>query len=217
MQFWQKYYAKMFLLPALAVLMFVLLSFRFLFKANGKVNVRTLLAQAWKRVVPLVFSSAVNLFTFLVSNSVSPFNCVSHESDGQKSFIMAINPVENCYEGAWNYHLPFVIAFSLLYAVFFPLVILSTFYANRRAIDDPKFVSGYGSLIFLYGREYFFWELISMLKRAAFVIMTQFLTAKENQYSTKFAASISTIGFFSALEILLIPYATQNLNLLSST
>jgi hypothetical protein len=130
---------------------------------------------------------------------------------------MAMNPVQNCYEGEWNNHLPLVVLFSLIYGILFPCTILFVFFKNSDNPDDPKFILGYGSLISLFRREFFFWELVSMLKRAAFVVMTQFLSAKGDQYSTKFAASISTMGFFSALEVLLVPYASKNLNFLSST
>jgi hypothetical protein len=145
------------------------------------------------------------------------FNCVSHYNDGQPVYIMASNPIQQCYQGEWNTNLPFVTLFSVLYGILLPTVVAVIFSLNRKKLDDHKFVVGYGSLVLLYRKFFFFWELVSMLKRAAFVIMTQFLTARKDQYSTKFAASISTIGFFSGLEILFTPFATRNLNMLNST
>jgi hypothetical protein len=242
LDFWKKYYAKMLLLPTFGFFIFVLLLIRIWYKQKKKVqayggqqqNSRDLFAAAveanfqqsqkcsafrtaFRLLMPMMFSAAVTLYTFLASNSVSPFNCVSQENNGRYINVMATNPIQECYTGEWMGHLPYVIFFSVLYGICFPLVVLNVFYRHRKNLDDPSFTSGYSALISLYRRMFFYWELVSMLKRASFVIMTQFLSARGDQYSTKFAASISTIGFFSGLEIYHAPYVSKNLNMLNST
>jgi hypothetical protein len=243
MEFWQKYYAKMFLLPALTVLMYVLLYLRqfikrnhgpnedldsgdLLSKAKAKARANHIqqtlclkLRSVLKLLIPMAFSTAVTLYTFLLSNSVSPFNCKAYynELDGETKYIMARNPAQECYDAIWFSHLRFVITFSVIYGLWFPFVVGYIFYRHRKRIDDHEFQSGYGALVSVYRRTFFFWEFVSMLKRASFVVMTEFLNSRQNSYLIKFAASISTISFFSGLEAIYTPYATKNLNLLSST
>jgi hypothetical protein len=241
MGFWEKYYAKMLLLPGFAALLFCLLLARQFYKPNfdGRttINSNDLLskaqAQAYRSqqtlmvrliqtknlLVPMMFSTAVTLYTFLVSTSVSPFNCVSHYNDSVKkvTYIMSRNPSKACYDDEWDYHLKFVLIFAVVYGIFFPFIVAVVFFRNRKRIDDHHFQVGYGSLVFLYRRSFFFWELVSMLKRASFVIMTEFLNARQDAYLTKYTASISTVAFFSGLEAIYTPYTTKNLNLLSST
>jgi NADH:ubiquinone oxidoreductase subunit 6 (subunit J) len=209
----------MLLLPTTSLVIYLLLLVRMSLSVTKKAKNFKGIAykKAWKLLFPTIFSATVVMYTFLVSNSVSPFNCVSSENDGKVIFVMAMNPIQECYQGAWNSHLPFVILFSIAYGNLFPVAISTLFLQNRRNLDDPQFTAGYGSLISPYRRYFFFWELVAMLKRAAFVTMTQFLSTKEGQYFSKFTASVGTIGFFSGLEILFTPFATRNLNLLSST
>jgi hypothetical protein len=173
--------------------------------------------RAWNLLRPMILALGVTVYTFLVSNAVSPFNCVSHMNDGKLVYIMATNPVQRCYDAQWKSHLPFVIALSLIYGIFLPIGVLAVFIIHRKKLDEPQFIFNYGSLTYMYRRELYFWELISMLKRASFVVMSQFLASREDQYATKFTASIISNGFFSGLEILFIPYATKSLNILSST
>jgi multisubunit Na+/H+ antiporter MnhE subunit len=241
MGFWEKYYAKMLLLPAFAVLIFIFLFVRhslkqktggfspvskdLLSKAQADARKRQENVSIWTRlvatkriIVPILFSSAVTLYTFLVSNSLSPFNCVSSYNTGQAvTYFMARNPSEKCYDAEWYFHVKFVLLFSLIYGLIFPIIVAVVFYRQRKKIDDPQFQAGYGALVSLYTRTFFFWELVSMTKRASFVVMTEFLSTRQDAYLTKFAASISTIAFFSGLETIYTPFATKNLNLLSST
>jgi hypothetical protein len=244
MGYWEKYYSKMLLLPVFVVIIFLLLLARQSYRSRvtgrtqrGSVASNDLLAKAQIQVfqsrqtlfarlvetknllVPMMFSTAVTLYTFLVSTSVGPFNCVSHYNDSTKSttYIMARNPSKLCYDSEWYYHLNFVVLFSILYGIVFPLVVAAEFFRHRKKIDDPQFQVGYGTLIFLFRRSFFFWELVSMLKRASFVVMTQFLNARQDAYMTKYAASISAVAFFSGLEAIYTPYTTKNLNLLNST
>eukprot|EP00475_Leptophrys_vorax_P038074 TRINITY_DN6648_c0_g1_i1.p1 TRINITY_DN6648_c0_g1~~TRINITY_DN6648_c0_g1_i1.p1 ORF type:complete len:239 (-),score=63.25 TRINITY_DN6648_c0_g1_i1:62-778(-) len=58
---------------------------------------------------------------------------------------------------------------------------------------------------------------MSMLKRAVFVITTQFLNSQANLYVLKFASSITIIGVFSGLEAYYQPYSTSETNLLNTT
>jgi heme/copper-type cytochrome/quinol oxidase subunit 2 len=243
MAFWEKYYAKMLLLPFFAIIIFLVLFIRSFFKSKDNrrssessrdlfskaqaqhyerlqhISVWTRLVDTKKIIVPILFSSAVTLYTFLVSNSLSPFNCVSSYNDSlQKNiYYMARNPSKPCYDNEWYFHLNFVIIFSVTYGLLFPLMVAVMFYRQRKKIDEHDFQFGYGALVSLYTRTFFFWELVSMMKRASFVIMTEFLSTRQDAYLTKFAASISTIAFFSGLEVIFNPYATKNLNLLSST
>jgi hypothetical protein len=242
MNFWGKYYAKMLLLPSFALLLFCLLFARQFYKpkfstadsrrGSGDLlskaqaaayarqhTIRSKFLRSIKLLSPMMFSTAVTLYTFLVSNSLSPFNCISHynEFTNQNIYIMARNPSQKCYDVQWNANLPFVVLFSVAYGLLFPCVVSMTFFRHRKNIEDPDFQRGYGSLISLYRRSLFFWELLSMLKRASFVVMTEFLNSRQDSYLTKFAASISTMAFFSGVEAVYAPYATKNLNLLSST
>jgi hypothetical protein len=170
-----------------------------------------------KLFIPMVATTAVTLYTFLISNSVNPFNCVSSTTNGKQMYFMVNNPSQECYKGEWVTHLPAAVFFSLVYGIAFPGAVAFVFYKNRKHLDDREFSFGYGSLVFLYKRVFFYWELVSMFQRAGFIITTQFLTSRANVYTAKFVSSIAIMGFFSGLEALYQPYATYNTNLLSTT
>jgi hypothetical protein len=242
MDYWSKYYAKMFLLPVLFCVMGLLFFLRNMYSRrlpqearpasssmdlftklrwrmhNKRIPIATRIRAGFKLLVPMMTTASITLYTYLVSNSLSPFNCLaSRSSSGEVIYFMVGNPTARCYDSEWNSHLLSVVFFSFVYGVVFPVAILIEFFKHRNGIDEPDFGFRYGSLIFLYKRVYFFWELVSMLKRASFVVATQFLSSQANLYAVKFASTIGTMGLFTALELYYQPYSMEMTNLGSST
>jgi hypothetical protein len=105
-----------------------------------------------KLLTPLMFSTTVNPYTFLVSTSLSPFNCVSHfnELTGTSIYIIARNSSKLCYDDEWYPELPFAYIFSILYGLLFPSVVAVTFFRHRKNTDDVDFQRGYSGMEAIY-------------------------------------------------------------------
>jgi hypothetical protein len=126
---------------------------------------------------------------------------------------MTHNPSTRCYGSVWRAHLPEMMFFLLLNGVFGPLFIIYSFWTNRHFPEREPFRSRFLPLMIPYKREYFFWELVIMLKRSSFVISNSFLTSKGASYTAKFFTSICILFSFLWVEILCQPYTTKEFNI----
>jgi hypothetical protein len=131
----------------------------------------------------------------------------------QSLYMFWSSPSDRCYEQEWNGFQPLVVIFCMIYTAALPLFIVYKLYTHRRKLDDTKFRSKYGSLFRPYHRVSFFWEVISMLKKASFVVVTRMSSIQG--YGMKFLYCTGIIGFFSALEVIVQPYASRSANLKS--
>jgi hypothetical protein len=164
----------------------------------------------WKPLWSIFGFINVALFTFMISNVLDPFNC-TRQADG--SYIMTHNPTTRCFGAAWNAQLPLVIFFFVVNGICGPLFVVHNFWKNRNSPEDELFHSRFLPLMLPYKRQYFFWELVIMIKRSAFVLSSNFLTSGGASYVTKFFSSILILYFFFWIEILCSPFTTQEFNL----
>jgi hypothetical protein len=125
------------------------------------------------------------------------------------------SPVPQTVVMSKNGYYPLVVIFCLVYGAVLPLFIVFKLYTHRKKLDDVKFRSKYGALFRSFHRVSFFWEVISMLKKASFVVVTQMPSIQS--YGSKFLYSIGIIGIISALEIVVQPYAKKSTNFKSTS
>jgi hypothetical protein len=216
MDFWSKYTIKMLFLPSLSVLLLLASAFQIRQTINRKFE---LFSKAFEHLLPTIVVISSGLHSFLVSSAVQPLNCIRSDTDSSSAvFVMAYNPSYRCYDQQWYIHLPLVLLFCILYGLVLPLTVGYALFVHRTNIDEPKFSNRYGVLFKHYRREYFFWELVLMLKKVTLILTVQFLsTRKKASYGVKFTSSISIIGFYLALEAVIQPYFRKSMNFRSST
>jgi hypothetical protein len=163
----------------------------------------------FKNVLPLFSSVVVFMSTYLTSTAISPFNCVKVSNN---TFVLWKNPSEICFRGSWAENIYFAVTFSIIYLVLVPLSILLVFIKYRKRIAEPQFLKKFGSLIDPYKPRYFYWELVMLVKRIAFISVREIiLIGYDEQF--KFILSILILSLFFALEIYFAPYCTENSNI----
>jgi hypothetical protein len=163
----------------------------------------------FKNVVPLFSTVVVFMSTYLTSTAISPFNCVKASST---TYVLWKNPSEICFRGTWNEYIFFAGTFTIVYLLFVPSSILFVFVKYRKHVADPVFLKKFGSLVNPYKPRYYYWELVMLLKRIAFISVRDIVfIAFDNQ--TKFVLSITILAFFLSLEIYFEPYLTKKSNL----
>lgn len=135
------------------------------------------------------FASVV-MFTSVIYTSLSPLQCYQvGESD---TYFMYKNPSMECYDGRWNFHLPLVCIFVVLYCFALPLSCAAVFARNRHNIQEEWFVRRYGSMIRRYRPWFFWWEFVVMLKKLIFVVSLHYLVLSNNG-SANFFVSICVL------------------------
>jgi hypothetical protein len=231
MDFWTKYSFKMFFPVIFCIFMGTILLFKRSFvnlkseQLKGSteltkidrgwlLNFRDLLKKVeLSRLPSLFFIIIVTMYAFIVSTSVSPFNC-QKQSDNQ--YVMTHSPSEACYSGQWLSYLPFMVISAFVYTIVLPGIVLYFLLDNRKDLDEPSFVFKFGSITSPYRRKYFYWEFVSMAKRTAFVFSSEFITSS-GSYIVKLSVTCSIIAFFMYLEARCMPYSTNAYNFIAST
>jgi hypothetical protein len=163
-----------------------------------------------RRIFALFSFLVIALYTFSVSSVFAPFNC-QKQPDGSRT--IAKYAAIKCFEGAWMRKIGTITVFVFIYVFLIPLYLVVLFYWNRK--DLEKFAAVFPNLISPYRREYFYWELVLMLRKAMFVVLSDFMTLSTS-YLTRFFVSIGLLCVFFWLDVSFSPYRNDELNLLQS-
>jgi hypothetical protein len=149
------------------------------------------------------------LYTTSVLSALAPFNCVSQS----KKLVLLRDPSITCFGETWGSHLFFIIMFLLLYLVAVPVAISTTLFRNRKRLSNPDCISTWGFLFLPYRPAFFWWELVVILKRTGFMLISEFL----GFLPAYLKVGISVIWIFAGttFEISVQPYAKKELNLLN--
>eukprot|EP00475_Leptophrys_vorax_P036516 TRINITY_DN6185_c0_g1_i3.p1 TRINITY_DN6185_c0_g1~~TRINITY_DN6185_c0_g1_i3.p1 ORF type:complete len:317 (-),score=71.97 TRINITY_DN6185_c0_g1_i3:4-954(-) len=140
------------------------------------------------------------LYTLCISQAFSPLNC-DRQSDG--SYILVKYPSMKCFDSSWfRYSGAIVLVFST-YVVIIPLLTIWIFVKNRKNLNDSRFQFKYGFLISPYKREYFYWELVNILKRVIFLAISDLMHL---DYAERFSSFAVVLGFFTFIEAYLQPF-----------
>jgi hypothetical protein len=163
-------------------------------------------------LLPTLSVVVVTLFTYIISSAISPLSCVRH----QNQFLMYRNPSQDCFSDDWFNHLPMVVFFILAYGICFPIGIAIILAKHFRTERNEESLRIFGSLVKSYKTQFFYWELLAMLKKTMFVLSTEFINSTQG-FFVRSSTSILAVGLFGGIEALWQPYISENSNLLSST
>jgi hypothetical protein len=168
--------------------------------------------KALERVYSMFGTMLTATYTLVISTAFGPFDCTKQANSTR--YVMTQNSSQYCFESEWQKNFPFALLFLLSYALFVPFGLAIRFFLQRNNIDDQLFQTRFRQLINSYRREYYFWELVTMMKRASIFVTIQL---SSNVYpSTRFFIILLLLLFFFGNDIAFMPYATKYLNSLSS-
>jgi hypothetical protein len=200
--FWAKYYVKM-LLPLIiglgAILTFNPARFM-LSKCNAKHF--SLDVDPVNRIISLFVALISRLNTLLISSALDPFHC-SPISTG--TLVLANDPSIQCYGSEWFKRLPIVIIFAFVYCVGVPIFLAGKLFQHREHLDDWQIKSRFGVLYVQYRKNCFWWDIVLMLKRAAFFMVLE-ITGDMQKGQSKVFLSISIILAFCAVNVIVDPF-----------
>jgi hypothetical protein len=162
-----------------------------------------LLSELRDRVTPLVFVTIITLHTFSMSGAISPFVC----KKSNDVLVMVKNPSELCFGVSWTKYSFFIIFFLLLYGLIAPFGVVWLLLKNRSRFKDAEFRKKFGIIIAPYKHQFFYWELVSMYKRAVLISFSQLLSTLD--YDVKVSAAVCLLAFFTFVEAVLEPYHSQ--------
>jgi hypothetical protein len=186
------------------------------FTCENVIHSRGVALQTLKVLFPMTCTAGVRiLYAFLASNAISPLYCA--RSDGSNLYIMKSNPSSICYSKEWWSNFSAVMFFIFLYTGILPFTIATIFYIKRNQLEDESFVKSFRTLTSPYKRAFFYWELVSVLKRTSFIFVAQFISINSDSYFARFTILICTISFFAGIEVFCTPYLTNNSNKKNST
>jgi hypothetical protein len=215
--FWLKFYFKLLFPVFMAVgMMITFLTQGFAMKYlsrkypsrfdNGIDYVRT----AHKRIINIFGTLVTGLYTPVFSTALEPFDC-RLKSDG--SYVMGKNPSQNCYDDRWKANSPIFISLLVLYGFCLPVGLGYGLYRKRHERHTQDFKFKYAVFINAYDSKTYWWELVSLLKRASFFLVTGFFY--NISQSTRFISAIAILFFFLTLELSFMPYMSRYLNVFS--
>eukprot|EP00475_Leptophrys_vorax_P043779 TRINITY_DN8527_c0_g1_i2.p1 TRINITY_DN8527_c0_g1~~TRINITY_DN8527_c0_g1_i2.p1 ORF type:complete len:791 (-),score=112.92 TRINITY_DN8527_c0_g1_i2:55-2364(-) len=136
---------------------------------------REYLAQLKQRLSPHPFEKALAMYIFLISSMytyllsvvLSPFRCYP-QIDG--SYTLIPKPTENCFDANWMKRAP-LIAFGILQIIVIPGLILTIYFQRKKHSLSNYFEWRYGLLFRPYRENFFYWELVIILRKTALVMM----------------------------------------------
>jgi hypothetical protein len=164
------------------------------------------------RAIYVIVFLLSTMFTMVVMTVFKPLQCLP-QPDGTYSMIAA--PSYRCYESLWNFNYPFVIIFCLIFVGLLPLVLMFEFWRNRSNPDALHFLWKYGSLLRPYRKRFFWWEVVSTLKKTIFVVLVD-VFSDLSLYSRLFYI-ICFLMLFLGIENTFRPFKTARLNALNSS
>lgn len=110
--------------------------------------------------------------------------------------------------------LPIIATFVVLYSLIVPCCLAFVLFRIRKDLFSLKIRRRYGVLFNFYRRNCFWWEIVSMARRAIFFISLEFVGSIDFTQTKQFL-SISLLFFFVALQVLLRPLKLHIQNMLS--
>jgi hypothetical protein len=155
------------------------------------------------RAATFLFHTVVNCYTLLVSGAVSPFVCIV-QNDGTANMIK--NPSELCYSGTeWKSHFPTMVLALITYLILLPIGLTIFFLFNRRNLDGAKVFDFLHPLTSVYKPRYFWWEVVALLSRAAFVVISSLIPAYPEDSAPYFGSFFIILSSLS-LEFFVMPF-----------
>jgi hypothetical protein len=212
MQFWGKYYVKIFgpfVLAGLVAVGCLLQEFvsqrRMIKDSKSKKSLSS-------RIAATIGFILIALYTSSISVALTPFNC-KMQPNGTYTLLKDSSII--CYDAEWYNHLWVVILAILLCPIAVPVGLFLIYFKKRNHHNSVSFLKTYDLLVSPYRPPYYYWELVVLMKRTFFVLSTDFLG--EFSYSVRYSVSIVVLGTFFWVEAMCLPYSGEALNILNVT
>jgi hypothetical protein len=192
LDFWQAQLFKV-LLPFIVFAVMIGLAnvfYRFQeFRKPGRFRNRAL-ADPVERAVSLYVQGMIGMSTYVVMVGFAPFRCY-RQVDGVYSLVPSSDL--NCYDQTWFSNI-FTIVAGLLEIVLLPVVLFIILRAYKHSIQDNKFVWKFGMLTENYVDQFYWWELMALVKKLAFVMVVDLSNSQTRQLRI-FMAEIVLVGW----------------------
>jgi hypothetical protein len=203
LSFWRQFYFKIaipFFLATCCALTILLSSYVQKFRGY-KFSLRKRVS----KLITLLSFLILSCFTFLLSTVVSPFIC---EAQRDGSFTMIHYPVQKCYDSQWWNNIGGAVVLMILVCLVLPISLCVFFLINRTKITIPEFQQKYGLLVRPYRLQYFWWEMMILLKRCFIVFMSEVTQQSSASYAAKFLIAILILFAFTAVDLYCVPYVS---------
>jgi hypothetical protein len=105
------------------------------------------------------------LYIYILSATFSAFRCAPQD-DG--SFTLLSSPDLDCFDLLWYKNL-WLILLGILILIFVPCSLYFILYRNQNRLMDNHFRWKFGYLILPYKKNFYFWEVIMLLRKTMFV------------------------------------------------
>jgi hypothetical protein len=175
----------------------------YVWKVRPNTLVRRTLADPFERALSMYIFLLTSLFVYLLSITFSPFRCFP-QIDGTQTLLP--NPSQDCYGKEWKANLGFIV-FALFEVVSIPCLLAFVLYSNRNNLKSNTFQWRFGILTRGYTDDFFYWEIVSMIKKAA-TVMTVDLTNGLSPYLKTFIFML-ILAFMVGVESICRPYQKQ--------
>jgi hypothetical protein len=107
---------------------------------------------------------------------LSAFRCYPQE-DG--SFTLLPSPVNDCYDSEWFNNF-WIIFCGISFLVYFPIQVGLILWKNRRNILSNTFYARYNVLVLPYKKQYFYWEVVLILRKLLFICLVDLTNGMPN-------------------------------------
>ncbi|KAJ6249788.1 insulin-like growth factor binding protein [Anaeramoeba flamelloides] len=113
------------------------------------------------------------LYLILSQKSLQVFDCAYDSSS--KNYVFQPEPNYNCFEKWWYQFLPFSIISIVLYIIGIPILIVYLLIKNSKILTERQFDLKFGLLCTRYNKNFFFWEIVIMIRKLFLVISQIYL------------------------------------------
>lgn len=203
--FWTSWYTKV--CTPIGFGLIVLVSF-YIHKWRDPTVMRTKIVNNYINGMLLLI---VSFYTSMLSSIFNVFNCYRH-TDG--TYVLLTAPEELCFAGDWLYNLPMIIVAVFVLAFGIPASFAAVFWKYRFDRDSYMITVTFEVITSPYNKKFFYWEIVTMIQKASFVVLLDFLSVTGTHFERLFFVFIILVLFIFA-EALLHPYKTPLYNQLS--
>lgn len=153
-------------------------------------------------------------YASIASTSTEPFSCISI---GNGVYVMTQAPHIQCYSKEWNLFLPVSIIGLLIYLFLLPFSIAFILYRYRNDLYKESFLKHYGCLTFPYRPEFYYGEVLFLMKDAIVIIIID-LSINFNQFKNIQSFFLIIFLFFCLIiQVVFKPFVFPINNYLSFT
>jgi ABC-type multidrug transport system fused ATPase/permease subunit len=205
--FWSKYVLKLLSPIILGVAMCLFLGVTSLIQ---RASLKLWIKNIQNHMIGLILLFCTAMYPLLVSTASSPFKCRRNGN----AFMMVDLPSFQCFSSEWWRLFPMIFFFLFLYGIVLPCGLIWLFWSHSGEIRTEEFQKKFCNITTAYKDRFYFWELVHVAKRSAFVLSATFFSVAGDEANDLFFA-ICTVFCFFVTEMSLEPYLAEQPFILS--